>query len=357
MVLVFCCVTTDLIPSDKLPVIAIDRERSLSPLLLVAALPIHRRLYAGPSTAHSCSCPSSPRSCHRPTRRKEGEQPLLLCCLPTGLLHGHAVTATVLRLCRNLLGRTRETDRGGPLAITATGEVADASLPNGEEKRGGRGDDAAASPGKHRLPPSAESPRRCRRIRGGHVAAAAIVGAGCRSLLRRSSSTAVEKEKEEKRVTVWRERLVTPVVYVVPGRWVAREGEGERNQEIRRGAENGMELFCSYISSIISTHEPQSYKEAVQSEAWKQATQSEIDALVQNNTWTLTDLPAGKSPIRCGWVYKIKLKADGSVERYKARLVAKGYTQQLGVDYIETFSPVARMTTIKTFFAVAVAKG
>ncbi|XP_019190647.1 PREDICTED: uncharacterized protein LOC109185128 [Ipomoea nil] len=90
---------------------------------------------------------------------------------------------------------------------------------------------------------------------------------------------------------------------------------------------------------------------------WRQAMEAEINALNQNKTWILTELPAGKTPIGCRWVYKVKHRADGSIERYKARLVAKGYTQQLGVDYIETFSPVARMTTIKTFLAMAAIKG
>nr|GMD40795.1 Retrovirus-related Pol polyprotein from transposon TNT 1-94 [Ipomoea batatas] len=79
---------------------------------------------------------------------------------------------------------------------------------------------------------------------------------------------------------------------------------------------------------------------------------AEIMALQENNTRQLTDLPAGKSPIGCKWVFKTKLKVDESVERHKAWLVAKGYTQQLGVDYIETFSPVARLTTIRTFTVI-----
>ncbi|TXG72309.1 hypothetical protein EZV62_000888 [Acer yangbiense] len=83
---------------------------------------------------------------------------------------------------------------------------------------------------------------------------------------------------------------------------------------------------------------------------------SELQALALNNTWTLTSLPPGKEPIGCRWVYKLKHHSDGSIERYKARLVAKAYTQTEGVDYHDTFSPTAKMTTVLCLLALAVAQ-
>jgi hypothetical protein len=112
--------------------------------------------------------------------------------------------------------------------------------------------------------------------------------------------------------------------------------------------------FCLSISSQI---EPKFYHQAVKDANWRAAMQAEITALETNNTWIVTTLPPNKHPIGCKWVYKVKHKSDGSIERYKARLVAKGYTQCEGLDYHETFSPVAKMTTVRVFLALAAAKG
>lgn len=83
---------------------------------------------------------------------------------------------------------------------------------------------------------------------------------------------------------------------------------------------------------------------------------SELQALEANNTWTLVPLPFGKKGIGSKWVFKVKLKADGTLKRYKARSVAKGYTQEFGIDYQETFSPVVTMTTIRCLIATAAHK-
>lgn len=105
--------------------------------------------------------------------------------------------------------------------------------------------------------------------------------------------------------------------------------------------------------------EPSNYKEAINSSEkhlWEKAMDEEYDSLLQNNTWCLVDPPKNQSVIDNRWIYKIKRKPDGSVERYKARLVVRGFTQQFGVNYSETFSPVVRYSSIRAILAIAAAR-
>jgi transposase len=107
---------------------------------------------------------------------------------------------------------------------------------------------------------------------------------------------------------------------------------------------------------IATGIEPISYTEAMQSSDssnWQHAMYDEMSSLMENGTWTLVNKPRDRPIVNSKWVYKIKLKADSTINRYKARLVAKGYSQQQGIDYDETFSPVVRFDTIRMLLSIA----
>lgn len=109
----------------------------------------------------------------------------------------------------------------------------------------------------------------------------------------------------------------------------------------------------SFVAAISSQVDPTTYVEAATSPIWQHAMQHEINALEANDTWKIVSLPPGKHAVGCKWVYKTKYHADGMIDRHKARLVAKGYTQQEGIDYLDTFAPVAKLVTVKLMFALA----
>lgn len=112
-----------------------------------------------------------------------------------------------------------------------------------------------------------------------------------------------------------------------------------------------------FINSITKETEPTSFSIARTNPKWQKAMEEEIQALEANNTWSLQTLPPGKTTIGCRWVYRIKYKPDGTIERYKARLVAKGYSQLEGLDYTDVFAPVTKLVTVRTVLSIAAARG
>lgn len=79
----------------------------------------------------------------------------------------------------------------------------------------------------------------------------------------------------------------------------------------------------------------------------------EMNALKENKTWEVVKTPEGRKIIGCKWIFSIKVGVDGTIERHKARLVAQGYSQTYGIDYEETFAPVAKLNSIRVLLSLA----
>ena len=126
----------------------------------------------------------------------------------------------------------------------------------------------------------------------------------------------------------------------------------ERGRIPRRYFQIEGEIF---LCTPLEVEEPTSYQEAIDSPShkeWMDAMRDEMDSMARNKVWELVDLPPQRKSIGNKWVFKIKRRADGSIDKFKARLVAKGFTQIEGVDYEETFSPVVRFASIRLLLAL-----
>jgi hypothetical protein len=125
-------------------------------------------------------------------------------------------------------------------------------------------------------------------------------------------------------------------------------------------SKSGINKRKAFLASIqdssavdLSLIEPTTYKSAIKAPVWLQAMQDKIHALHIQGTWSLVPLPAKRNLVGCKWIFKIKRHSDGSIARHKARLVAKGFSQEPGLDYGDTFSPVVKPATVRLVLALA----
>nr|KAJ0209305.1 hypothetical protein LSAT_V11C400216660 [Lactuca sativa] len=121
--------------------------------------------------------------------------------------------------------------------------------------------------------------------------------------------------------------------------------EGTRNETISQ------HQYCFNIEE-----DPKTFSEAMASRDvhfWKEAIHDEIDSIMHKNTWILVDLPPGFKELGCKWILKIKMKVDGTIDKYKARLVIQGFRQKEGIDFFDTYAPVSRIFTIRLLLALA----
>ncbi|BBG98547.1 RmlC-like cupins superfamily protein [Prunus dulcis] len=113
--------------------------------------------------------------------------------------------------------------------------------------------------------------------------------------------------------------------------------------------------YRNFVCNISRFVEPSSYAQACQDPKWVAAMHSELQALEAHHTWSLVSLPPSHRPIGCKWIFRIKYNSDGTVDRFKARLVAKGFNQREGVDFTDTFAPVAKLITVRCLLSIAAA--
>nr|KAJ0216507.1 hypothetical protein LSAT_V11C300102620 [Lactuca sativa] len=121
--------------------------------------------------------------------------------------------------------------------------------------------------------------------------------------------------------------------------------EGTRNETVSQ------HQYCFNIKE-----DPKTFSEALASRdvhLWKEAIQDEIDSIMHKNTWVLSDLPLGCKGLGCKWILQRKMKVDGTIDKYKARLVIQGFRQKEGIAFFDTYTLVARVSTIRLLLALA----
>ena len=153
--------------------------------------------------------------------------------------------------------------------------------------------------------------------------------------------TFLEKDSHKRKPTWARELLREDERYGAP--------EGIHRERKRAKPYNSyVALLCDIIDK-----EPSTYEEATEKKEWKDAMIDKYQSITKNDVWEIVPRPEGKSVVSSKWIYKIKHVVDDSIEKYKARFVARGFSQKKGINYEETFEPVARYTSIKSVLALA----
>src|SRR6266498_2204624 len=137
---------------------------------------------------------------------------------------------------------------------------------------------------------------------------------------------------------------------------IDEDNEAPRRSKRQRTTKSFGDDFIVYLVDDTPRTIAETYS-SQDADYWKEAVQSEMDSIMTRGTWEIMDRPYGCKPIGCKWVFKKKLRPDGTIDKYKARLVAKGYTQKEGEDYFDTYSPIARLTTIRVLLSLAASYG
>ena len=135
------------------------------------------------------------------------------------------------------------------------------------------------------------------------------------------------------------------------------DSDGESSTNSSESPPKKMRSLTEIYDCNRAVVEPHCYEEASQYEEWNVAMEEELKMIEKNQTWELTKRPFQKKVIGVKWIYRTKMNPDGTINKHKARLVAKGYSQEAGVDYSETFAPVARHDTIRILLALSAQKG
>jgi hypothetical protein len=119
------------------------------------------------------------------------------------------------------------------------------------------------------------------------------------------------------------------------------DNEISKKSKRQRTAKSFGDDFIVYLVDDTPRTIEEAYS-SLDADYWKEAIKSEMDSIMSIGTWEVVSRPYGCKPIGCKWVFKKKLRPDGTIEKYKARLIAKGYNQKEGEDFFDTYSPVAR---------------